>query len=67
MQVLQVNGMYFLLQEPVLLEAFLEQQKYDKNRIVVELNGKIVSKAAYAETVLTGQATLEIVTFVGGG
>lgn len=67
MQVLQVNGMYFLLQEPVLLEAFLEQQKYDKNRIVVELNGKIVSKAAYAETVLTEQATLEIVTFVGGG
>lgn len=67
MQVLQVNGMYFLLQEPVLLEAFLEQQKYEKNRIVVELNGEIISKAAYKETVLTEQATLEIVTFVGGG
>ena len=67
MQVLQVNGMYFLLQEPVLLEAFLEQQKYEKNRIVVELNGEIISKAAYKETVLTEQATLEIVTFVGCG
>lgn len=64
---MQVNGMYFLLQEPVLLEAFLEQQKYEKNRIVVELNGEIISKAAYKETVLTEQATLEIVTFVGGG
>ena len=64
---MQVNGMYFLLQEPVLLEAFLEQQKYEKNRIVVELKGEIISKAPYTETVLTEQATLEIVTFVGGG
>ena len=46
---------------------FLEQQKYEKNRIVVEINGEIISKAAYKETVLTEQATLEIVTFVGGG
>ena len=34
---------------------------------VLALNGNIVPKAAYAETVLSDGDSIEIVSFVGGG
>ncbi|MGH9761452.1 MAG: sulfur carrier protein ThiS, partial [Blastocatellia bacterium] len=36
-------------------------------RVAVELNGRIIRKTAWAETVLNEGDRLEIVHFVGGG
>ena len=36
-------------------------------RVVVELNGGIVPKASYADTVLRDGDSVEIVCFMGGG
>ena len=46
---------------------YLATTNYDIKRIAIELNGDIVSKAAYPETVLKNGDSIEIVSFVGGG
>lgn len=46
---------------------YLAGTNYDAKRIAVERNGMIVPKAAYAETVLMDEDTVEVVSFVGGG
>ena len=56
---LNVAGMY--------LAEYLETTSYDMKRIAVELNGDIVPKASYGETLLADGDTLEVVSFVGGG
>ena len=49
------------------LAEYFETTKSDMKRIATELNGDIVPKATYAETVLRDGDSIEIVSFVGGG
>ena len=49
------------------LAEYLETTNYDQKRIAVELNGNIVPKVQYAETVLQDGDCVEVVSFVGGG
>ena len=49
------------------MEDFINLHGYRKEVIAVELNGDIVPKGEYANTILTEADTLEIVSFVGGG
>ena len=49
------------------IAEIVEKFGYNKARVAVELNGMIVPKAKYAETVVKENDTLEIVSFVGGG
>lgn len=62
-----VNGQEKQLPQEITLAAFLEQENYKTNRIAVELNGKIIPKATYAEIILHNGDTIEVVSFVGGG
>lgn len=49
------------------LSTLLDELGYAGKRLVVELNGEIISKELYTTTVLTAADRLEIVSFVGGG
>lgn len=49
------------------LAEYLGTTSYDIKRIAVEINGQIVPKAAYAETLLKDGDVVEVVSFVGGG
>jgi len=49
------------------IAEIVEKFGYNKARVAVELNGMIVPKAKYAETVVKENDTLEVVSFVGGG
>ncbi|MDO5403273.1 MAG: sulfur carrier protein ThiS [Eubacteriales bacterium] len=49
------------------LKEYLEQNGYNMQRIAVEINEQIVSKAVYADTVLEAEDKVEVVSFVGGG
>ena len=49
------------------LTEYLATTNYDIKRIATELNGDIVPKAAYADTVISDGDSIEIVSFVGGG
>ncbi len=49
------------------LSEFLETNNYNINRIVIELNGEIVSKDKYNTVNLKDSDVMEVLTFVGGG
>lgn len=49
------------------LAEYIASTNYDPKRIAVEINGDIVPKAKYDETILYDEDTIEVVSFVGGG
>jgi sulfur carrier protein len=54
-------GMVSTVQELVAFRSLPVQQ------IVIELNGNIVKREQWGETLLTGEDEVEILRFVGGG
>ncbi len=46
---------------------YLNSAGYDLMRVAVELNGYIVPKAQYADTIFKDGDSVEVVSFVGGG
>ena len=62
-----VNGKEINLTEDTTVAEYLEQNNYQTNRIVVEMNEEILPKYLYSETRLKDGDSMEIVTFVGGG
>lgn len=61
-----VNGEKLQANE-VKLSALLEEKKYKTERIAVEINGDILPKSQYENTILKDGDKVEIVSFVGGG
>ena len=62
-----VNGKEINLTEDTTVAEYLEQNQYQVKRIAVELNGDILPKYSYSDTMLKAGDRLEVVTFVGGG
>ena len=62
-----VNGQNQEISLPMDLVTYLQENNYPLDKIAIELNGQIVPKAQYAQTILNPNDKLEIVTFVGGG
>lgn len=46
---------------------YLAENGYDVRRVAVELNGDILPKSQYGNTILQDGDSMEIVSFVGGG
>ena len=49
------------------LAEYLETTSFDTRRIAVEINGEIVPKSQYANTLINDGDIIEVVSFVGGG
>ena len=49
------------------LAEYLETTSFDTRRIAVEINGEIVPKAQYANTLINDGDIIEVVSLVGGG
>ena len=64
---MKVNGIDIKLKETKNLSDFLKENNYNTGRIVVELNGEIVSKDKYNTINLKDTDVMEVLTFVGGG
>ena len=62
-----VNGKEINLTEDTTVAEYLEQNQYQVKRIAVELNGDILPKYSYSDTMLKDGDRLVVVTFVGGG
>lgn len=62
-----VNGKEINLTEDTTVAEYLEQNQYQVKRIAVELNGDILPKYSYSDTMLKDGDRLEVVTFVVGG
>lgn len=63
---IRINGVDIDKTEISLMQ-YLEENSISPQRIAVELNEEILSKANYADTVLKDGDVVEIVNFVGGG
>lgn len=62
-----VNGKEVTLTGPFSVADYLEQNNYQIKRIAVEMNGDILPKYRYSDTMLKDGDRLEVVSFVGGG
>lgn len=62
-----VNGKEIELTAPLSVADYLEQNNYQIKRIAVEMNGDILPKYSYSDTMLKDGDRLEVVSFVGGG
>ena len=49
------------------ITEYLAESGYDVKRVAVEINGDILPKAQYANTILQDGDRIEVVSFVGGG
>ena len=49
------------------IAEYLAQNNYDTKYVAVELNGDILPKSQYENTLLQDGDSIEIVSFVGGG
>ncbi|MCM3702104.1 sulfur carrier protein ThiS [Paenibacillus macerans] len=65
---IHLNGRDTLLKEDcVTVDDLLADSPWNKERILVELNGTVVRKEAYTSTRLAEGDHIELVHFVGGG
>ena len=67
MMTVTVNGQAHQLPPQSTVLTLLTQLDLTGKRIAVELDGEIVPKSAHGTTLLSPDATLEIVIAVGGG
>ena len=49
------------------VSEYFNSAGYDLMRVAVELNGDIVPKVQYADTIFKDGDSVEVVSFVGGG
>ena len=63
---MKVNGSTYNYEGQTVREV-LEALAFRMDRIVVEYNGKILSKVDWESTRVSPADTMEVVTFVGGG
>ncbi len=66
MEMVKVNGVELAL-DGMKISDYLSSAQYDMKRIAVEVNGNIIPKTKYSDTVLHEKDQVEIVSFVGGG
>ena len=62
-----VNGQSRTAPDALSVAGLLEAMALEPRRVAVELNKRLVPRAAHAQTVLADRDALEIVTLVGGG
>ena len=64
---IKVNGENKLVPQNIYILNLLELYKINEDRVVIELNKKILKKELFESVLLKENDELEIVTFVGGG
>lgn len=63
----KINGENVDIAQGTVLTKYLEDSGYKKERLAVEINGDIIQKKNYDNTILCDGDKVEIVSFVGGG
>ena len=64
---MKVNGKEMNLKDGITIDELLSEIKFNKERVVVEVDGVIVSKDDFKSFKLTENNTIDVVSFVGGG
>ena len=64
---IQLNGDLYEINTGTNLNELLNKLKIQKNKVAIEVNGKIVEKDKYPNLILNKNDKVEIVHFIGGG
>ena len=64
---IKLNGEPKVIPQNISILNLLENYKIKSDRVVIELNRKILKKEGFPQTFLKSNDEVEIVTFVGGG
>jgi sulfur carrier protein len=64
---IQLNGEQQSIAAPASLQQLLEVFSLPQKRVAIELNGNVVSRNKWPETIVADGDRLEVVYFVGGG
>ena len=64
---IQLNGSPYEIHDVTNLNELLNKLKIQKNKVAIEVNGKIVEKNKYPNLILNKDDKVEIVQFIGGG
>ena len=64
---IQLNGNPYEINTETNLNQLLSRLKIKKNKVAIEVNGKIVEKNKYPKVFLNKDDKVEIVHFIGGG
>jgi|TARA_B110000438_G_C15770666_1_gene631749 sulfur carrier protein len=64
---IQLNGETHEIDKGTNLNELLNELKIKKNKVAVEINGVIVEKSKYSNSILNKDDKVEIVNFIGGG
>lgn len=62
-----VNGEEKSIGSKVAVSAYLIENEYNINSVVVEVNGHIVPRNDYGKIMLSDSDVIEILAFIGGG
>lgn len=62
-----INGKKQGLDCPRTLQVFIEQTRLNPNRIIAEVNEKIIKREKWGNYTLKNGDQIELITFVGGG
>ncbi len=65
--IIRVNGESKEVSVDLSVRHFLKEMSLDENRIVIELNAKVLPKSEFSRTILEDGDRLELVEFVAGG
>ncbi|EEA85947.1 thiamine biosynthesis protein ThiS [Peptacetobacter hiranonis DSM 13275] len=66
-QYMKVNGKEVQFPEGTTVSQILDNYKIDRNRVVVEIDMKIVDESEYDTYIPDKEAMVELIAFVGGG
>ena len=64
---IQLNGTPYEINNGTNLNELLNKLKIEKNKVAIEVNGKIVERKKYQNLILNKNDKVEIVQFIGGG
>ena len=64
---MKINGKDVVIKKNQTIYEYLKDNNYNLKRIVIELNGEIVSKDKYNTINLKDTDVIEVLTFVVGG
>ena len=64
---MRVNGNEISNENIHTISELLQNFSLNENRVVIELNGKIIKKEEFNKVNLNENDTIEVISFVGGG
>ncbi len=62
-----VNGEERLLEAEVVVADYVQSLDLDPETVVVEIDGRIITRHDYQSTLLLDGAEVELIRFIGGG